>query len=177
MGDKAKAFLEKVKEFVKKHVKALIAALVVVVALVAGVLIWSGTRPYEVLFTELNSTEMASILSYMEELGVTDYKVEDADTILVKESQVNGLKVRLLMEGYPQTGFAYTYTQSSGMLSTESERAQAALQDLQNRRSEGEKRRGVHARRSAAYGVPGRILHRLHTVSTGSLSGHLAGHL
>lgn len=135
MGEKAKAVLEKVKEFAKKHVKALIVALAVVVVLVAGILIWVGSRPYEVLFTELNSNEMSSILGYMEELGVTDYKVEDADTILVKESQVNSLKVKLLMEGYPQTGFAYTYTQSSGMLSTESERAQAALLDLQNRLS------------------------------------------
>ena len=135
MVDKAKAVWQKVKEFLKKHKKGAIALLVVVFLIAAMVSIWFGTRPYEVLFTELNSTEMSSILSYMEELGVTDYKVEDSDTILVKESQVDSLKVRLLMEGYPQSGFAYTYTQSSGILSTESERAQAALQDLQNRLS------------------------------------------
>ena len=70
---------------------------ILVVAIVAGILIWAGTRPYEVLFTELNSTEMSSILNYMEQQGVTDYKVENSDTILVKESQVNSLKVRLLI--------------------------------------------------------------------------------
>lgn len=135
MVDKAKAFLGKAKEFMKKHTKGLTAALVVVVAIVVAIAVWVGTRPYEVLFTELNTSEMSSILNYMEELGVTDYKVEDSDTILVKADQVNSLKVRLLMEGYPQSGFAYTYTQSSGILATESERAQAALQDLQDRLS------------------------------------------
>ena len=115
MVDKAKAILGKVKEFAKKHIKALIVALVVVVAIVAGILIWAGTRPYEVLFTELNGTEMSSILNYMEQQGVTDYKVENSDTILVKESQVNSLKVRLLMEGYPQSGFAYTYSDKAGV--------------------------------------------------------------
>ena len=135
MNDKVKAFWGKVKDFAKKHVKKLIAALVIVLVAVAAVVVWAATRPYEVLFTELNSTEMSSILSYMNEIGATDYKVEGNDTILVKESQVDSLKVQLLMEGYPQTGFAYTYSSNAGMLSTESERAQAALQDLQNRLS------------------------------------------
>lgn len=130
MKEKVKAYLEKAKEFLKKVPKKIYIALVVVVAAALAAVIWLNTRPYEVLFTGLNSTDMASIVSYMEESGVTDYKVQNNDTILVPPSQEDSLRARLLMEGYPTSGFSYV-TAETGALSTESERTQAVLNALQ----------------------------------------------
>lgn len=135
MIEKAKGYLEKVKSFFKKVSKKVYIALIALLAIAAVLVVWLNNQPYEVLFTELNTSEMSSILNYMEEAGVTDYKIENSDTILVQENQVNNLRAKLLMEGYPQSGFAYTYSESSGVLSTESERKQSALRDLQDRLS------------------------------------------
>ena len=89
-------------------------------------------KPYEVLVTGVSSGEASSILSYLDSLGVTDYKVENNDTILVPRGQEAALKGRILMAGYPQTGYAYsTYYDHVGSLSTEAERNNAYLMFLQ----------------------------------------------
>ena len=70
-------------------------------------------------------------MTYLDAQGVTDYKVENNDTILVPRSQAASLKGKLLMQGYPQTGYAYsTYYDHVGSLSTESERDNAYLMFL-----------------------------------------------
>lgn len=135
MFEKAKTYLEKVKAFLKKVPKKVYIALVTLLAVAVALVIWLNTRPYEVLFTGLNTSEMSSILTYLDDTGVTEYKVENNDTILVPQAQEASLKARLLMEGYPQTGFAYSSESSAGMLSTESERREAAKRDLQDRLS------------------------------------------
>lgn len=133
MVEKAKAYLEKAKAFLKKVPKKIYIGLVVLLLAAAGLVIWMNNRPYEVLFTDLNASEMSSILTYLDGAGVTEYKVQDNDTILVPENLEANLKARLLMEGYPTTGFAYQYSENSGMLSTESERRAAQMRDLQDR--------------------------------------------
>lgn len=108
-----------------------IIAAAVLVILAAGVTVLLNNRPYEVLVTGVSAGETASILSFLEGQGVTDYKVQGNDTILVPKSQVSTLKMRILMEGYPQTGYAYsTYYDHVGALSTESERSNAYLMFL-----------------------------------------------
>lgn len=133
MVEKAKAYLEKAKAFLKKVPKKVYIALTALLLVAAGLVVWMNTRPYEVLFTDLNSSEMSSILTYLDGAGVTEYKVQNNDTILVPQQLEANLKARLLMEGYPTSGFAYQYSESSGMLSTESERRTAELRDLQDR--------------------------------------------
>jgi flagellar M-ring protein FliF len=140
MGDKLKGYWtkisEKVKPVAKKVPKKLLIILAVVLIVVAAVIaIVLNNRPYSVLFTELNSDEASTIMSYLEDAGVTDYRLQNGDTIVVPTSQVDTLKAKLLMEGYPKSGFAYTYTEGLSALSTESERNQAILQDLQERMS------------------------------------------
>ena len=135
MGEKAKGYWTKVKEFLKKLPKKIFIALGILVVLALVLVIWLNSRPYSVLFTELNAEDMSSVLTYLEEAGVTNYKVENNDTILVHPSQEANLKAQLLMEGYPNSGFAYTYSTETGALSTESERAAAQLYDLQDRMS------------------------------------------
>ena len=141
MNEKLKGLWEKVKETLKKvSKKVYIAAAVVLVALIAAIVVFAATNKpeYSVLFTGLSSSETSSVITYLDSLGVTDYKVENRDTILVPAAQEENLKVRLLMEGYPQSGFAYdysTYYENIGMLSTESERRTAFLHDLQDQMS------------------------------------------
>ena len=133
MSEKVKAFFQTLKERLKKLSKKvyIIAAVVLVIA-AAAIVIALNNKPYAVLFTGVGSNEASSILAYLGELGITDYKVENNDTILVPKGQEDSLKARLLMEGYPQTGYAYsTYYDHVGSLSTESERNNAYLMFLQ----------------------------------------------
>lgn len=137
MNENLKTYLAKVKETlgkVSKKIWILLAVLVVAAAVVAAVL--ANNRPYSVLFADLNTDDLSAILSYLNEQGVTDYKLEDGDTILVPESQETALKAAVLQQGYPNSGFSYsTYFDNVGALSTEAERNTAYLLLLNERMS------------------------------------------
>lgn len=136
MTEKVKPYLDKAKAFLKKIPKKIMIALAVLLVAALAVVFWLNSRPYSVLFTDLTSKELSSILSYLEDAGATDYKVENNDTILVPGEQEADLKAQLLMEGYPKSGFAYSEAEATGMLSTESERSAAALEKLAKRMSD-----------------------------------------
>ena len=133
MSEKIKKLWETTKERLKKvSKKAYIIIGVVVVVLAAALAFALNNKPYSVLFTGVSSSEASSILSFLEGQGITDYKVENNDTILVPKGKEGALKARLVMEGYPQSGYAYsTYYDHVGSLSTESERNNAYLLFLQ----------------------------------------------
>lgn len=137
MAEKAKAVLEKGKEFLKKIPKfVFIVAGIVVVAVVVIAAVALNNKDYTVLFTGLGSEEASEIVTYLNDNGVTDYRVENNDTILVPEGQEAQLKAQLLMEGYPESGYSYsTYYDHVSALSTESERNTAYLLLLQDRMS------------------------------------------
>ena len=137
MAEKAKAVLEKGKEFLKKIPKfVFIVAGIVVVAVVVIAAVVLNNKDYTVLFTGLGSEEASEIVTYLNDNGVTDYRVENNDTILVPEGQEAQLKAQLLMEGYPESGYSYsTYYDHVSALSTESERNTAYLLLLQDRMS------------------------------------------
>lgn len=136
--DKVKGILDKGKQKWKALAKrtkiALCAVLGVAVLAIAVVLIIQATRPYVTLFTGLNSTDMADVVTYFSENGITDYRISGEDTILVPESQEPQLRAALLMSDYPTSGFSYsTYLDNVGSLTTESEREQLALMEAQDR--------------------------------------------
>ena len=138
MQEKVKGFLEKGKQWWKnaaKKTKLLMGlGLLATVAVIAAVVIINLNRPYVTLFTELNQSDLSAIVSYLSDNGVTDYQIKDEDTILVPEGQEVQLKAQLLQEGYPSSGFAYsTYFDHVGTLTTESERNQLVLYELQDR--------------------------------------------
>lgn len=137
MAEKAKAVLEKGKELLKKIPKfVFIVAGIVVVAVVVIAAVVLNNKDYTVLFTGLGSEEASEIVTYLNDNGVTDYRVENNDTILVPEGQEAQLKAQLLMEGYPESGYSYsTYYDHVSALSTESERNTAYLLLLQDRMS------------------------------------------
>lgn len=137
MAEKAKAVLEKGKELLKKIPKfVFIVAGIVVVAVVVIAAVVLNNKDYTVLFTGLGSEEASEIVTYLNDNGVTDYRVDNNDTILVPEGQEAQLKAQLLMEGYPESGYSYsTYYDHVSALSTESERNTAYLLLLQDRMS------------------------------------------
>ena len=99
MGDKVKDFLEKAKGLLKRLPKKIIiiAAAVLAVVIVAAVVVL-GNKPYAVLVTEVSNEEAVTIMNLLDEMGVTDYRLEGNDTILVPESQEAQLKARLLID-------------------------------------------------------------------------------
>ena len=140
VGERIKQIPAKAKEIygkMSKTVKLAIAAvLVIALALIVSLAIYRSTRPYTVLFTELSSDDMTSVLTYLEQNNVRDYRVENNDTILVRENQEASLKARIMMQGFPTTGYGYsTYLNNIGTLSSESDRQLLQIYDLQDRLS------------------------------------------
>ena len=69
----------------------------------------------------------------MEEYGATDYKIE-GDTIKVPQADEPNLKAKLLLDGYPKSGFNYdTYFNNVGMMASESDRETVRNYELQDR--------------------------------------------
>lgn len=135
MKDQLKAYWEKAKVLRSKvPKKSWIIAGIALVVIAAAITVALNNRPYSVLFTGLNAEETSAIMSYLETQGVGDYRIENSDTILVPKKQESQLKAKLLMEGYPRSGFSYsTYYDHVNALSTEAERNRAYLNDLEQR--------------------------------------------
>ncbi|MDE6456722.1 MAG: hypothetical protein K2L38_12685, partial [Dysosmobacter sp.] len=131
--EKARAFLGKAKERLKrvsKKVWIAIAAVLVVVIVAAAIALTLNKQEYAVLVTQVSDTEASNILNFLSEQGVTNYKVEDGNTVMVPAGQEAGLKARILMANLNQTG--HYYTEKLGSFSTNEERSYAQLQDLQS---------------------------------------------
>lgn len=138
MNEKVIGIWEKVKAFFSgmgKRTKLLLAAAlaaIIIIGIIAALVL--ANRPYTVLFTDLASEEARAIVAYLDENGVSDYRLVGSNTIEVPEHLEASLKARLLMEGYPKSGFNYeTYRSAIGTMATESDRNMAYLQDLQDR--------------------------------------------
>ncbi len=138
MGAKVKEYFAKAKAALKKlnkKVRTIIAVvLVATVIALAALVIYNRTRPYAVLFTELSSSDMSAVLSYLDSSGEKDYKVQGTDTILVRENRVNALQAKVLQQGYPTSGYLYdTYTEMTGTLASDADRVQASVYQAQER--------------------------------------------
>ena len=136
MAEKIKAYWEKAKEVLGKVSRkiwiAVAAVLIVVIAAIAFVV--SSNNEYVVLFSDLNSSDLSSVVTYLESNGVENYRLENGDTVLVPAAQEPYLKMRLVSQGYGTSGNAYDYyTEHAGMLSTESEREKIWLISLEEK--------------------------------------------
>lgn len=136
--EKVKGFFGKLKEkwgALSKRVKiVLCGVLAAVVALVVVLLATMTGQSYVPLFSGLNSTDLSSVVTYLSDNGVSDYKVQDDGTILVPADQEVQLRANLLMADYPTSGFSYsTYLDNVGSLTTEAEREKLSLMEIQDR--------------------------------------------
>lgn len=138
MKEKLQGGLEKIKGLYtgdkkSKSIKitAVVLVAVVVFAVIMAVVI--NNRPYEVLFTGLSTDEASAVVAKLEEYGATDYKIE-GDTIKVPQADEPNLKAKLLLDGYPKSGFNYdTYFNNVGMMASESDRETVRNYELQDR--------------------------------------------
>ena len=125
---------DKVKSLPKK-ILIIIAAVVLVLVIAAVALALSlNHREYAVLVSGVSDNEAATVMKWLDEQSVTGYRLESEGTVLVPKGQEDILKVRLLTEEVTKTGYFYnTYFDHINSLSTNAERNQVALMDLQDR--------------------------------------------
>ncbi len=134
---KLKAIWTKIKETIKKlntrAKRLIVAGLILLLLGCAGLAFYLNTRPYVVLFQEVNETEATQIATVLNDSGV-NYKYRAGGTILVPESQVDTLRAQLIMAGYPKSGFSYdTYTNNISMMTTDADRRNYEIFYLQDR--------------------------------------------
>lgn len=133
--EKLQGYFEKVKTAlgkVSKKIWIIIGA--TVAALAIGIVIFLNTRPYAPLIAGATNEEAGAVLTWLQEQGVTNYRMEGTGTVLVPEGQAASLKARLLADQYSQANASPTgYFEQVGALSTQADRLQAKLTDLQGR--------------------------------------------
>lgn len=130
--EKLKGYLDKVKTALGKVSKKIwiLLAVVLVVAVAAVVLLYNN-RPYAVLIDGANNEETSTVISWLGEQGVTDFRMEGTGTILVPQAQAAGLKAKLLQEQYSQNKSSFSgYFERVGALSTQYDRRVAKLESL-----------------------------------------------
>lgn len=133
--EKLQGYFEKVKTALGKVSKKIwIIIGVTMAALAIGIVIFLNTRPYAPLIAGATNEEAGAVLTWLQEQGVTNYRMEGTGTVLVPEGQAASLKARLLADQYSQANAAPTgYFEQVGALSTQADRLQAKLTDLQGR--------------------------------------------
>ena len=105
------------------------------IAIIAVLVLKLGTNTdYSTLFTGLNQEEAQEVVALLQEEGV-DYRFNDKDGAIrgpaVKADQT---RAELLSKGYPKSGFTYDmYRNNAGLMTTESDKKQYTLYDLQDR--------------------------------------------
>ena len=91
-------------------------------------------RVYSTVFTGLNQEEAQEVVALLQEEGV-DYRFNDKDgAIRVPAVKADQTRAELLSKGYPKSGFTYDmYRNNAGLMTTESDKKQYTLYDLQDR--------------------------------------------
>lgn len=130
--EKLKGYLDKVKTALGKVSKKIwILLAVIVVVAVAAVILLYNNRPYAVLIDGASNEETATVMSWLADQGITDYRMEGTGTILVPRSQAAGLKASLLQEQYSTNNSSFSgYFERVGALSTQYDRRVAKLESL-----------------------------------------------
>lgn len=105
------------------------------IAIIAVLVLKLGTNTdYSTLFTVLNQEEAQEVVALLQEEGV-DYRFNDKDgAIRVPAVKADQTRAELLSKGYPKSGFTYDmYRNNAGLMTTESDKKQYTLYDLQDR--------------------------------------------
>jgi flagellar M-ring protein FliF len=133
--------VDKLKEFFKNVPARTLRTLAIIIgvtvaAIIAGVVALNLTNKteYTTLFTGLSNEEAQQVGELLQDQNVGYRYTAGSGTILVPDDQVETLRVSLLSKGYPKSGFSYDmYINNSKMMSTESDKKQYTLYDLQDR--------------------------------------------
>lgn len=126
---KLKDLWEKIKGFFAKLNKTTrvllgVCAAVILVLIIAAALLLSR-KEYATLCTGLTANETSAVISFLNNNGVTDFKI-DNDSILVPKGREEQLQIQLVTTGTLNSGFLYeSYFGNTGTFSTEAERKEA----------------------------------------------------
>lgn len=129
MQTKLKGFWEKIKGFFAKLNKKTrillgVCAAVILVLIIAAALLLNR-KEYATLCTGLTASETSTVIQFLNENGVTDYRIS-GDSILVPAGREEQLQVQLVTSKTLGSGFLYDfYTKNTGTFSTEAERKEA----------------------------------------------------
>lgn len=129
MQTKLKGFWEKIKGFFAKLNKKTrillgVCAAVILVLIIAAALLLNR-KEYAVLCSRLTVSETSSVISFLNENGVTDYRINN-DQILVPKGREEQLQIQLVTSRTLNSGYFYeTYFDRTGTFSTEAERKEA----------------------------------------------------
>ncbi len=81
---------------------SLVIALAATVALVVGILLWSQSKPYTLLFGSVDAKDLTEIVQTLEQQGV-EYQIDHTSGgILVPSDLVYSLRLKLAAAGYPK---------------------------------------------------------------------------
>lgn len=81
---------------------SLVIALAATVALVVGILLWSQSKPYTLLFGSVDAKDLTEIVQTLEQQGV-EYQIDHSSGgILVPSDLVHSLRLKLAAAGYPK---------------------------------------------------------------------------
>jgi len=118
----------------------LAAALAASIALIVGLLLWSSTPEYKVLFSNLSEKDAGTITTTLQQMNAP-YKTEAGGTLLVPADQVYDLRFKLAAQGLPKGGAVGFELMDSPSLGMTQFQEQVAFQ----RGMEGELSRTVQA--------------------------------
>ncbi|MCL1804922.1 MAG: hypothetical protein FWG28_02805 [Clostridiales bacterium] len=110
------------------------AAVFILAVVVLSLLLLSGRgSDYRVLYSGLDTVESIEVHDKIRELGITP-QIDRRGQILVPASQYDYLLLQLAAQGHPRSTLAYdVFLDNTGMTSTESDKKQILIFQLQNR--------------------------------------------
>lgn len=121
-------------EKTQKIIKVITAGTLVITLIAVLALNLTKNRDYSTLFTGLSQEEAQQVVSLLQDSGI-DYRYNSNNgSIRVPEASADQTRANLLSQGYPKNGFAYDmYLDNTGLMTTESDKKQITLYDLQDR--------------------------------------------
>ena len=132
-----KEWWQKLASKTKKQLLILVGGTVVLALVITAIVFLNKDNSYSVLFTSMNQSEAAQVANLLQDSDISFRYNESTGTISVPTSAVDQTRANLLSQGYPKSGFSYDmYIDHAGLMSTESDRKQYSLYDLQNRLGE-----------------------------------------
>lgn len=118
-----------------KRVLAGVSAATLIAILAAFFFLVRGRdTSYQTLFTGLSQEEAKQVVGLLQDDGVEYTYDGTKGAVRVPGEQADALRAELLSKGYPKSGFTYDmYLKNSGLMTTESDKQQYTLYDLQDR--------------------------------------------
>lgn len=129
-----KEWWQKLASKTKKLLLICVGGTALIALAITALIYFNQDNNYSVLFTSMNQSEAAQVASLLQDSDISFRYNESTGTISVPASTVDQTRADLLSQGYPKSGFSYDmYIDNAGLMSTESDRKQYTLYDLQNR--------------------------------------------